>query len=144
LVRTFTRAEASLYIGREREARQLQSRVISERLVLFYAQSGAGKSSLIHTRLIPQLEAANFTVLPVGRVSGELPVGVGAVDNIYTFNLMLSLDQGEDDPNRLARLPLPDFLARLTICPDEQWCYDDTALHHPATQAPTALLCAYH
>jgi Tol biopolymer transport system component len=125
--RTFTRTEADLFFGREREARQLLSRVISERLVLFYAQSGAGKSSLIHTRLIPQLEAADFTVLPVGRVSGELPADVGAVDNIYAFNLMLSLDQGEGDPNRLAHLPLPDFLARLTINPDEHWYYDDAA-----------------
>src|SRR5512145_1382066 len=125
--RTFTRAEADLFFGREREARQLLSRVISERLVLFYAQSGAGKSSLIHTRLIPELETANFTVLPVGRVSGELPADT-AVDNIYAFNLRLSLDQGEGNPNRLAHLPLHDFLARLTQSHDGRWYYDDAAL----------------
>ncbi|MEW5958596.1 MAG: hypothetical protein AB1801_12770, partial [Chloroflexota bacterium] len=125
--------EANLFFGREREARQLLARVISERLVLFYAQSGAGKSSLIHTRLIPQLEAADFTVLPVGRVSGELPAGVAAVDNIYAFNLRLSLDQSQRDPNRLSHLPLSDFLARLTMSADGQrWYYDETAGQEPA------------
>jgi len=40
--RTFTYAERERFFGREREARELLSLVISERLVLFYAQSGAG------------------------------------------------------------------------------------------------------
>ena len=53
--RTFTEAQGKLFFGREREARDLLARVLSERLVLFYAQSGAGKSSLIKARLIPQL-----------------------------------------------------------------------------------------
>ena len=30
-------------------------RVLSERLVLFYAQSGAGKTSLLNTMVIPEL-----------------------------------------------------------------------------------------
>jgi hypothetical protein len=41
--RTFTRQESDRFFGREREARELFSLVVSERLVLFYAQSGAGK-----------------------------------------------------------------------------------------------------
>jgi hypothetical protein len=36
-----------------------------------------------------------FQVLPVGRVSGELPAGAGAVEDIYAFNLMTSLHQGD-------------------------------------------------
>ncbi len=75
--RTFTEAERSLFFGREREARDLTARIVSERLLLFYAQSGAGKSSLINTRVIPRLrDEEGFQVLPVGRVSGELPAGV--------------------------------------------------------------------
>jgi putative ribosome biogenesis GTPase RsgA len=53
--RTFTREQRHLYFGREREARDLLACVLSERLVLFYAQSGAGKSSLINTQLVPGL-----------------------------------------------------------------------------------------
>lgn len=130
--RAFTRAEADRFFGREREARQLLGRVISERLVLFYAQSGAGKSSLIQTRLIPDLEASDFTVLPVGRISGELPAGVAEVDNIFAFNLMLSLDQSQADPHRLTHVPLSDFLARLTLTGDGQhWYYDEQAAIEP-------------
>ncbi|MBK9094394.1 MAG: hypothetical protein IPM84_16845 [Anaerolineae bacterium] len=112
--RTFTEREGRFFFGREREARDLTARIVSERLLLFYAQSGAGKSSLLHARVIPKLrDEERFQVLPVGRVSGELPTGAGAVDNIYVFNLMTSLHQGDDQAAQFARVTLSDFLARL-------------------------------
>ena len=124
--RTFTYAERKFFFGREREARDLGARVVSERLLLFYAQSGAGKSSLLNTRVIPQLrEEEGFAVLPVGRVSGDLPEGVTAVDNIYLFNLMASIDQG--DPARLAQVPLATFLGQLVSDDGETWQFDATA-----------------
>jgi formylglycine-generating enzyme required for sulfatase activity len=129
--RTFSRDEAELFFGRESEAQALVSLVASERLVLFYAQSGAGKSSLINTRLIPQLEEIGFLVLPVGRVGGELPAGVEAVDNIYAFNLMLNLVTAEDNPSRLAGLNPAHFLARLTSPDGETYGYDERADPQP-------------
>ncbi len=42
--RFFTLADRKYFFGREREACDLLARVIAERLVLFYAQSGAGKA----------------------------------------------------------------------------------------------------
>lgn len=51
--RTFSYEERHLFFGREREARDILARALSERLLLFYAQSGAGKSSSLHTRLVP-------------------------------------------------------------------------------------------
>ncbi|MCB0105325.1 MAG: ATP-binding protein, partial [Caldilineaceae bacterium] len=122
--RTFTYEQRHLFFGREREARDLLARVVSERVLLFYAQSGAGKSSLLHTRLIPQLrEEEGFAVLPVGRVSGELPTGVTDVANIYLFNLMTSLDQSNEEPQRLAQLPFSRFLARSTSDDGRHWYY---------------------
>ena len=47
----FKEEDREYFFGREREARDLLARVLSQRLVVFYAQSGAGKSSLINTRL---------------------------------------------------------------------------------------------
>ena len=47
--RTFQKNEGHLFFGRDRETRDLLSLVSAEKLVLFYAQSGAGKSSLINT-----------------------------------------------------------------------------------------------
>lgn len=113
--RTFTEREGRFFFGREREARDLTARIVSERLLLFYAQSGAGKSSLINTRIIPKLrDEERFQVLPVGRVSGAPPASAGALDNIYAYNLMASLDQGDDQPGRLSNVTLSDFLARLS------------------------------
>lgn len=123
--RTFSKDEAHLFFGREQEAHDLLARVISERLVLFYAQSGAGKSSLINTRLIPQLPENGFLPLPIGRVSGELPQGIEAVDNIYLFNLLLSLDQSQGDTNRFATMTLSDFMAGLTTPDGERFYYDE-------------------
>lgn len=129
--RTFTREESDRFFGREIEARELFSLVISERLVLFYAQSGAGKSSLINTRLIPQLQEAGYPVLPVGRVSGELPQGITDVENIYLFNLLLSMDESDSDPHHFTHMSLPKFLAGLTSLDGVHYFYD-----HDVTETP--------
>ena len=110
--RTFRRDEGHLFYGRDREARDLLALVVSEQLVLFYAQSGAGKSSLINTRLIPTLEGKNFEVLRVGRVIGEDHAGIEVV-NIYVFNLLRSLMQQDVGVDVLADLRLDQFLAGL-------------------------------
>ena len=97
--RTFEEDDEAFFFGRTQEARQLSSMVISERLVLFYAQSGAGKSSLINTRLRPKLIAEDFQVLPLkraARVGGQLPEGFEDVDNIFVFNLISSLESEEE------------------------------------------------
>ena len=132
--RTFAREQGRFFFGRDHEARDLLARVVSERLLLFYAQSGAGKSSLLNTRLIPGLQGEGFAVLPVGRVSGEMPPGAVQVDDIYVFNLLRSLDQGEGEPQRFSHLSLGQFLARLTTEDGEHWQYEPQATQ--ATQAP--------
>jgi WD40 repeat protein len=109
--RTFEEGDANIFFGREREARDLLSLVISEPLVLFYAQSGAGKSSVINTRLIPCLREEGFMVLPVARVGGEIPEGVSEVKNIFAFNLLLSLSVGEDiEADELTQTTISEYL----------------------------------
>lgn len=108
--RTFKEDESDLFFGREREARDLLSLVMSERLVVFYAQSGAGKSSLINARLRPGLINEGFKVLPVGRVNGELLKGISEVDNIFVFNLILSLDQSQHEAADFIRTSLSNYL----------------------------------
>ncbi len=66
----FQRDQAHLFFGRQREATHLRSLVESSQGVLFFAPSGAGKTSLIQARLIPELEGDGFTVLRC-RVGGE-------------------------------------------------------------------------
>ena len=110
---TFSSDQAHLFFGRNREAGELLSLVASRRLVVFYAESGAGKSSLINARLIPDLKTKHeFEVLPVGRVSGAATEET-VVDNIFIYNLMLSLEEGAAKPEGLARLSLAEFLLSL-------------------------------
>ena len=111
--RTFSQAEANRFFGREREASELLSLVISQRLVLFYAQSGAGKSSLLNARLIPMLRAEGFHVLPVGRVGGALAGDGVPVKNVFVYNLLDSIEANAAAAT-LADLDLPTFLAGLT------------------------------
>lgn len=54
--RPFERSERGLFFGRDREISELLSLVISSRVVLCYARSGAGKTSLINAGLEPRLE----------------------------------------------------------------------------------------
>jgi WD40 repeat protein len=108
--RTFEKTESDRFFGRERETRELLTLTVSEQLVLFYAQSGAGKSSLVNTRLIPDLERKGFLVLPVGRVGGDPPSELN-VDNIYVFNLIRKAAASEVRSISLARMSLCEFLS---------------------------------
>lgn len=111
---TFTTEQGHLFFGREREARDLLSLVIANRVVLFFAQSGAGKSSLINTRLIPGLAARNFEVLPVGRVGGGEPARGVAPQNIYAHSLMTYLDGRPELQATFAQRPLADLLLAMS------------------------------
>lgn len=104
----FGRKDQSLFYGRDREAEALLSLIISERIVLFYSQSGAGKSSLVNARLIPDLENKRFEVLPVARVSGELPKDLAHqhVSNIYTFNALRYLVRLDKNSKPIANVSL--------------------------------------
>ena len=107
--RSFKTEQAHLFFGREQEARDLSNLVIAQRLVLFYAESGAGKTSLINTKLKPNLEQANFEVLPVGRISGSARPAKD-IANIFVYNLILSLVPKSSDINQFKQMSLADFL----------------------------------
>ena len=124
--RTFLKEESHLFFGREREASDLIALVVSEQLVLFYAQSGAGKSSLINTRLIPYMESKEYEVLPVGRISGDPPAGLEP-DNVFIYNLLRSLVQQDINLHDLGVLSLTSFLSNLNSN-DLGFFYDDSPL----------------
>lgn len=136
--RSFSRNEAHLFFGREREARELLAMVISERVVLFHAQSGAGKSSLLNTRLIPALEDDRGFQVLLGRVGGDAPPEI-KVNNIFVYNLLLSLNRKDDkaqplnDPN----LTLKDFLRAYGRSKKED---KSTSIDEAATIQPRILI----
>src|SRR5687768_2201149 len=56
------------FFGRDYEADEIVSLILGHRLVLVYAQSGAGKTSIINAKITPMLEEYNFQVLPSARI----------------------------------------------------------------------------
>lgn len=104
--------DAARFYGRDREASELLSLVIAHPVVVLYAQSGAGKTSIINARLKPALLTRGSEVFGPARVSGLLPQGIAARDvkNIYTFNALLSL-QPAADPKSLCQQTCAEFLA---------------------------------
>ncbi len=71
--RPYEREDRQNFFGRRRETRDLTALIMAERVVLFYAPSGAGKTSLLNAKVIPTLEAEGFNVLPAVRVSSTPP-----------------------------------------------------------------------
>lgn len=120
--RPFERSERGLFFGRDREISELLSLVISSRVVLCYAPSGAGKTSLINAGLEPRLEKEGFEVLPSSRVRGLIPAGINQkkIINIYMFNVLLSLAGTEGTPAELAGRSLEEHLATRSHVNDEE------------------------
>ena len=89
--RPFERGEHNLFFGRDREVADLLSLMIAHREVLLYAQSGAGKTSLLNAGVMPSLIQEGFEVLPVARVRGLIPEGIdpGDLPNVYVFNTLV-------------------------------------------------------
>lgn len=65
----FRRDDAYRFFGRDQETSDLYSLIVAHRTVLLYAQSGAGKTSLLNARLIPLLEMGGYDVIPALRIS---------------------------------------------------------------------------
>ena len=69
--RPFEPSEAAWFFGRDDEAEEVLTLLMAERIVLLFSPSGAGKTSLIQARLLRQLTAQGFDVLPTLRVGAD-------------------------------------------------------------------------
>src|SRR5262249_31902934 len=88
--------------GRDTETVDLLNQVIADRVVLMYAVSGAGKTSLLKAGLLPGLESRGFEPLPIVQVRDEPPRGFAG--NRYTLSVLSRLEAAR--PER-ERLPVP-------------------------------------
>lgn len=91
------------FFGRDEETEDIISLIYSHQLVLIYAPSGAGKTSIFNAQIIPALEKQGFEIFPITRV------GIGSTtsvtdttmdntksefsikSNIYLFNAFQSI-----------------------------------------------------
>ena len=121
--RPFEEQDRERFFGRDWEAGELVSLIVAHPAVLLYAQSGAGKTSLLNAKVIPLLrDEEGFEVLPVARVGGEIPKGVEVdqIANLFVFNTLLGWIESEADPIKIVSLPLPAFLKQLPRSSDEE------------------------
>ena len=120
--RPFEREEQRLFFGREREVRELRSLITAHRAVLLYAQSGAGKTSLLNAGLIPLLTKQSFEVLPVARVRGFEPedIDLKGIPNIYVFNTLVGWAGDNVEPGSLVSTSIVTFLEEREHLMDEQ------------------------
>ena len=88
--------------GRDRELLALTNRLLSERLVLFYAPSGAGKTSLIQAKggLRDRMIAEGFQALPVIRVGHAANVASREGVNRYLLSTLISLELARPESER--------------------------------------------
>jgi YVTN family beta-propeller protein len=127
----FGEADKDWFFGRDEEADEILSLILGHKAVLIYAQSGAGKTSLLNAKIIPELKEREFYVLPVARVShrkmqaqtkpestkdsGQSKTGnhLASVESLYTNLFMQNAIQSlssDDDPSASKRITLSQFL----------------------------------
>ena len=106
------------FFGRELESKEIVSLITSHRLVLIYAQSGAGKTSILNAQVIPILEGLGFDILPTARVyftssfqdlSLDKHKKSSSNQNIYTYNAMQNMG-GKIDSKLAKDLALFEYL----------------------------------
>jgi WD40 repeat protein len=113
--RPYERGDQRNFYGRKGEARDLLSLIMAERVVLFYAPSGAGKTSLLNAQVIPALEEEGFRVLPAVRVGSDLPPGINSqdVENIFVFSVLMGLTGDQVPAQSLKGYTLLSFLRQM-------------------------------
>jgi WD40 repeat protein len=84
------RPEEKLF-GRDREVKRVFELLVSDRIVLIYSPSGAGKSSLIRAGLKARLEKDGFDVLPIVRVKWETDGGQACSEKDYNRYVLSTL-----------------------------------------------------
>ena len=105
----FEETDKDLFFGRDAEANDLFSLIVAHPAVLVYAQSGAGKTSLLNAKIVPALKSKGYEVLPLARVQGLQPKEEGS--NIYVFNTVISWADGQKPEwSDLDGVSLADFL----------------------------------
>jgi hypothetical protein len=110
--RPFEREDENKLFGRDEEIRELLAIITATPITLLYAQSGAGKTSLLKAKLQPLLERRPCEVYGPLRVASP-ETSKSSVKNVYTFNALTSFC-GPDvkTPLRLSSATLTDFLEK--------------------------------
>ena len=134
--------DEELFFGRDREADQLIAKILSSRLTLLHAQSGAGKTSLLNARIIPELESRGW--IPIRILPENDPIESTRLSVLRYLlpppeaelqaiaRLLNVLGKPDDDPTlnqlllRYDRLTIRDESRRQLIAPIEAAPFEGT------------------
>ena len=88
--RAFTLEDRARFFGRKDEVDETVSLIMAHPVVLIYALSGVGKSSLVNAGIIPMLREEDYAVLPPARVEGVIPAGISPTEiaNPFVFHAL--------------------------------------------------------
>ncbi len=91
-----------LLYGRDRELLALTNRLLSERLLLLYSPSGAGKTSLLQARggLRDRMAGEGFLLLPIVRVSHAPDLAAKVRVNRYLLSTLIALELARPEADR--------------------------------------------
>ena len=128
--RPFEENESKVFFGRGMEVNELVSLVTAHPVVVLYAQSGAGKTSLVKAGLIPVLvNEEKFDVLPPMRVREQVTpnTNLNNIKNVYMFNALVGARHAKDGDlvskafvlESLAKMTLSDFLRERLVASGE-------------------------
>ena len=91
----YTREDASIFAGRRKEIDILLSDILSTRLVVLYAKTGSGKSSLINAGVRPKLEELEY---PAVLIRGVGPRHIEVEDIVLGMVQGAIVSEPEEDP----------------------------------------------
>jgi len=118
--RPFDAEDQDIFFGRNAELDELLSIIIAHRVILLYAASGAGKTSLLNAKLIPRLKDEGFEVLPVARVRDIASDSVTKnPPNIFIYNALIGLDREMMGEDSYLSMKLHEFLDQRNRAIDE-------------------------
>ncbi len=117
--RPFTQEEGRQFFGREKDREELYKYIQVEKLVVLYAKSGLGKTSLIEAGLLPRLRVEE-EILPISvRLGSYLPDQPRSPLQIFQQKTaaLFTLAQQEPHLNRIQSQPISlwQFFKRLQL-----------------------------
>lgn len=126
--RPFCKGE--LFFGREREATSVVNSLLSSRVMLLHSPSGAGKTSLIQTSVVPSFERRGFLICAGREVDGDtdpefMPLRVNfpppqAVPNRYVFSVVNGIIGNFTDHERIVTMTMADAVEEFARHHDSQ------------------------
>jgi hypothetical protein len=86
--RAYTQDEDGIFAGRDHDICELASLIVAHQVTLLYAQSGAGKTSIVNAGLNGPLRDRDVQILRSARVGIPAPrtVPLESVANVYTYS----------------------------------------------------------